>query len=137
MADVIKKISYFSMDVADKPGEGARILQLLSNAGVNLLAFTGFPRGRRSQIDLVPENTARFRKALARTKLKVRPKKTGFLVHGVDRRGAVAEITRKLAEANINMTAMDAISAGKGRYGAILWVKTRDFNKAAKALKAV
>jgi hypothetical protein len=32
---------------------------------------------------------------------------------------------------------MDAISAGKGRYGAILWVKSRDVNKAAKALKAV
>ena len=137
MADVIKRISYFSMDVADKPGEGARILQLLSNAGINLLAFTGFPRGRRAQIDLVPENTARFRKAMVRTKLKVRPKKTGFLVQGIDRRGAVAEITRKLAEAKINMTAMDAISAGKGRYGAILWVKSKDINKAAKALKAV
>ena len=137
MADVIKRISYFSMSVADKPGEGARILQLLSNAGINLLAFTGFPRGRRAQIDLVPENTARFRKAMVRTKLKVRPKKTGFLVQGIDRRGAVAEVTRKLAEAKINMTAMDAISAGKGRYGAILWVKPKDINKAAKALKAV
>jgi len=137
MADLIKRISYFSMDLANKPGEGARILRMLSNAGINLLAFTGFPQGRRAQIDLVPENTALFRRALARTKLKVRPKKTGFLVQGIDRPGAVAEITRKLAEAKINLTAMDAISAGKGRYGAILWVKPRDVNKAAKALKAV
>ena len=137
MADLIKRISYFSMDVANKPGEGARILRMLSNAGINLLAFTGFPQGRRAQIDLVPENTTLFRRALARTKLKVRPKKTGFLVQGIDRPGAVAEITRKLAEAKINLTAMDAISAGKGRYGAILWVKPRDVNKAAKALKAV
>ncbi len=137
MADLIKRISYFSMDVANKPGEGARILRMLSNAGINLLAFTGFPQGRRAQIDLVPENTALFRRALARTKLKVRPKKTGFLVQGIDRPGAVAEITRKLAEAKINLTAMDAISAGKGRYGTILWVKPRDVNKAAKALKAV
>ena len=137
MADSIKRISYFSMDVANKPGEGSRILRMLSNAGINLLAFTGFPQGRRAQIDLVPENTTLFRRALARTKLKVRPKKTGFLVQGIDRPGAVAEITRKLAEAKINLTAMDAISAGKGRYGAILWVKPRDVNKAAKALKAV
>jgi hypothetical protein len=137
MADLIKRISYFSMDVANKPGEGARILRMLSNAGINLLAFTGFPQGRRAQIDLVPENTALFRRALARTKLKVRPKKTGFLVQGIDRPGAVAEITRKLAEAKINLTAMDAISAGKGRYGAILWVKPKDVNRAAKALKAV
>ncbi len=137
MADTIKKIYYFSMDVTDKPGEGARILKALSKAGVNLLAFTGFPRGRRAQIDLVPENAALFRKALIRAKLKARPKKAGFLVQGKDRPGAVAEVTQKLADANINLTAMDAVSAGKGRYGAILWVKPKDVNKAAKALKAV
>jgi len=137
MADTIKKIGYFSMDVADKPGEGARILQVLSKAGVNLLAFSGFPRRRRAQLDLVPEDATLFRKALTRTKLKVRPKKTGFLVQGEDRPGAVAEVVQKLADANINMTAMDAVSAGAGRYGAILWVKPSDVNKAAKALKAV
>jgi len=137
MTDIIKKIYYFSMDVADKPGEGARILKALSKAGVNLLAFTGFPRGRRAQIDLVPENAALFRKALSRAKLKARPKKTGFLVQGKDRPGAVAEVAQKLADANINLTAMDAVSAGKGRYGAILWVKSKDINKAVKVLKAV
>ncbi len=36
--------------------------------------------------------------------------------------GAVAELHRKLAEAKINVTAIDAVCAGAGRYGAILWV---------------
>ena len=137
MADSIKKIGYFTMDVPDKPGEGARILQTLSEAGVNLLAFSGFPRGRRAQLDFVPEDAKLFRKALTRAKLKVRPKKTGFLVQGEDRPGAVAEVMQKLADANINVTAIDAVSAGAGRYGAILWVKPSEVNKAAKALKAV
>ena len=137
MADSIRKIGYFAMDVADKPGEAVRVLQALSEAGVNLLAFSGFPRGRRAQLDFVPEDVALFRKALTRAKLKVRPKKTGFLVQGKDRRGAVAEVLQKLAQAAINVTAVDAVSAGGGRYGAILWVKSKDVNKAAKALKAV
>jgi hypothetical protein len=137
MADSIRKIGYFAMDVADKPGEAVRVLQALSEAGVNLLAFSGFPRGRRAQLDFVPEDVALFRKALTRAKLKVRPKKTGFLVQGKDRRGAVAEVLQKLAKAAINVTAVDAVSAGGGRYGAILWVKPKDVNKAAKALKAV
>jgi hypothetical protein len=137
MADSIRKIGYFAMDVADKPGEAVRVLQALSEAGVNLLAFSGFPRGRRAQLDFVPEDVALFRKALTRAKLKVRPKKTGFLVQGKDRRGAVAEVLQKLAQAAINVTAVDAVSAGGGRYGAILWVKPKDVNKAAKALKAV
>jgi len=38
----------------------------------------------------------------------------------------------RLAEARINVTAMQAISAGSGRYGAIFWVKPRDVKKAAK-----
>ena len=135
MADSIRKIGYFAMDVADKPGEAVRVLQALSEAGVNLLAFSGFPRGRRAQLDFVPEDVALFRKALTRAKLKVRPKKTGFLVQGKDRRGAVAEVLQKLAQAAINVTAVDAVSAGGGRYGAILWVKAKDVNKAAKALK--
>ena len=137
MVDSIKKIGYFAMDVADKPGEAVRVLQALSEAGLNLLAFSGFPRGRRAQLDFVPEDVALFRKALTRAKLKVRPKKTGFLVQGKDRRGAVAEVLQKLAQAAINVTAVDAVSAGGGRYGAILWVKPKDVNKAAKALKAV
>jgi hypothetical protein len=137
MADMIKKIVYFAMDVADKPGEAARVLELLSQAGVNLLAFSGFPRGRRAQLDFVPEDAVLFRKALTRAKLKVRPKKTGFLVQGNDRRGAVAEVLQKLAEANINVTAVEAVSAGGGRYGAVLWMKPKDVKKAAKALQAV
>jgi len=137
MADTIKKVGYFAMDVPNKPREAARILQALSQAGVDLLAFSGFPRGRRSQLDFVPVDAALFRKAATRAKLKVRPKKTGFLVQGKDRKGAVADVLQKLADAKINVTAVDGVSAGGGRYGAILWVDPSNVNKAAKALKAV
>jgi len=137
MADIVRKVSYFAMDVADKPGEAAKVLSALSQAGVNLLAFSGFPRGRRGQLDFVPEEPTAFRKATTRAKLKTAPKKTGFLVQGEDRPGAVAEVLQKLADANINVTAVDAVSAGGGRYGAILWVKPPDIRKAAKALGAV
>jgi len=137
MADTIRKVWYFSTEVADKPGEGARILQDLKKAGVNLLAFSGFPRRRRVQLDFVLEETQLFRKALSRAKLKIKPKKSGFLVQGNDRTGAVAEVVQKLSDANINITAMAAVSAGRGRYGAILWVKPSHVNKAAKVLKAL
>lgn len=137
MADVIRKVSYFAMDVADKPGEAARVLTALSRAGVNLLAFSGFPRGRRAQLDFIPEDAELFRKALSTSKLKVQSKKTGFLVQGDDRPGAVAEVLQKLADAAINVTAVDGVSAGAGRWGAILWVKPQSVNKAAKVLHAV
>jgi hypothetical protein len=137
MTDVVKKTAYFVLEVADKPGEAARILRILSEAGVNLLAFSGFPRGRRAQLDFIPEDVKAFRKAMTRAKIKLQPKKLGFVVHGEDRPGAVAEVMQRLADAKLNVTAVDAVSAGAGRYGAILWVKPKDLPRASRVLKAL
>jgi len=134
MADIIRKVAYFAMDVPNKPGEGARVLGTLAEAGVNLLAFSGFPSGRKSQFDFIPEDVAVFKKAVKAVKIETRPQKFGFLAQGVDRKGAVADLLKKLAAKNINVTAIDAVSAGAGRYAAILWVNPKDVNKAAKAL---
>jgi hypothetical protein len=49
----------------------------------------------------------------------------------------VAELLKPLTEKKMNVTSVQAISAGEGRYAAILWVETKDVNKAAKALGPV
>ncbi|MGE5190543.1 MAG: ACT domain-containing protein [Gemmatimonadota bacterium] len=135
MADEIRKIDYFKAQVADKAGEGARVLAILADAGVNLLAFTGFPRGRKAQVDFVPEDAAAFKAAARKARLSV-TKKTAFLVQGDDRPGVVAGVASKLAAAGVNITAMDAVAAGAGRFGAILWVRPADVRRAARALGA-
>jgi hypothetical protein len=134
MAETIRKIDYFYVEAPNKPGEGARVLAALRDAGVNLIAFSGFPQGRRAQMDFIPEDSAAFRVAAKRAGLKLSPKKTGFLAQGEDQPGAVAEIMGKLAKAGVNVTAIDAIASGKGRYGTIFWVKPLDVRKAATAL---
>jgi len=136
MADIIRKVAYFSMDVPNRQGEGARLLKALADAGVNLLAFSGFPSGRKAQLDFIPEDVAVFKKAVKVAKIKTRPQKFGVLIQGNDRKGAVAQLLKTLADKKINVTAIDAMSAGAGRYAAILWVKPKDVNKAAKALGA-
>ena len=134
--ETIRRVDYFAMDVANKPGEGARLLGALRDAGVNLLAFTGFPNGRRAQIDFIPDDSAAFKAAARRAGLTLKPKKVGFLIQGQDRPGAVADLMSRLAGAKINVTAIDAVCAGEGRYGALLWVKSPDVGRAAKALGA-
>lgn len=131
-----QKVSYFAMQIPNRAGEAGRILTGLAKAGVNLLAFTGFPNGRRSQVDFMPANPATFLAVARGMKLKPRGKKTGFLIHGKDRRGAIAGVMARLARSGINVTAVDAVSAGSGRFGAILWVKQKDVNRAARALGA-
>lgn len=135
MADSIRKVDYFKAQVQDKAGEGARILSTLRGEGINLLFFTGFPRGRKAQLDFIPENGPAFRKAAKKAGLAV-TKKTAFLVQGQDRPGVIAGIVSKLADAGVNITALDAVAAGGGRYGAILWVKPAEVRKAAKVLGA-
>lgn len=136
MATTIRKVDYFVTNVSNRPGQAAHTLEALARAGVNLLAFTGFPDGRGAQLDFVPEKTAPFLAAARRAKITVSPRKQGFLLQGGDAAGAVARVMQKLAAAKINVTAVDAVAAGKGRYGAILWVKSKDIGKAAKALGA-
>src|SRR2546430_13028320 len=70
-------------------------------------------------------------------KIKLSKPKTAFLFDGDDRVGALADTMAKLGAAKINVTAVSAVCAGMGRYGAILWVKPRDVNKAAAALGAM
>lgn len=41
MAEQIQHVEYFYTEVPDKPGEGAKVLGRLKEAGINLLAFVG------------------------------------------------------------------------------------------------
>ena len=136
MADTVRLVEYFYIKTPQKPGIGASVLNELRQAGVNLLGFSGFPSGRGAQIDFVPEDAAAFRAAAKNAKWKVSGPKKAFLIAGDDRTGAVADILQKLADAKINVTAVDAACAGAGRYGAILWVAPRDVTRAARALGA-
>jgi hypothetical protein len=136
MADTFRLVEYFYITSANKPGEGARALHTLKEAGVNLLAFSGFPQGRRAQLDVVPADPAAFKRAAKQAKWKVVGPKRGFLVQGNDRVGAVAELLERLAAAKINVTAIDAVSVEDGRYGAIFWVAPKDVKKTAALVGA-
>jgi hypothetical protein len=136
MAETIRVIDYFYTEVPDKAGEAAQILGQLRDAGVYLLAFCGFPKGRRAQLDFVAPDAAGFKAAARKAKLKLVGPKKAFLIYGDDRTGIGAELLGKLAEAKINITATQAIVAGADRFGMILWVKARDVKKAAKLLGA-
>jgi len=133
MPDTLRLVEYFYVTVPNKAGEGARALSTLKEAGVNLLAFSGFPSGRRAQLDFIPADSAAFKQVAKQARWKVVGPKRGFLVQGDDRVGAIAELLDRLDSAKIGVTAMDAVSVD-GRYGAIFWVAPADLKKAAKLL---
>lgn len=137
MAHRVRKVSYCYINVPSRAGQGAKVLAALRRAGVNLLAFTGFP-GKKgtAQLDLVTGNIAGVRRVAAKHGWRVSKTKKGFLAQGDDQVGAAHVHIQKLADRKINVVAADAVAAGKGRYGMILWVKPKDYARAAKALGA-
>jgi hypothetical protein len=108
MADNVRIVDYYYIQVPQKTGEGAKALRALKEAGVNLLAFSGFPSGRRAQLDFIPADAAAFKSVAKTNKWKLVGPKRGFLIQGDDRVGAVADLVGKLADAKINITAIDA-----------------------------
>jgi hypothetical protein len=137
MPDQVQKVNYCYATVSTRPGQGAKVLAALAKAGVNLDAFSGFPRGKgRAQLDFVTGRMPVLRRAAAKNGWKLSPVKKAFLITGVNKAGAVHRHVQKLADAGVSITAADAVCAGMGRYGMILWVKPRDYARAAKALRA-
>ena len=133
----VRKVNYCYLMVSSRAGQAANILGALKKGGVNLLAFSGFPgKGGKSQVDLVTDELSKVRRVAAKQGWKLSKTKQGFLAQGDDEPGAVLRVVQRLADAKINMVAADAVSAGRGRYGMILWVKRGDVGRAAKALNA-
>jgi prephenate dehydratase len=133
----VRKVSYCYVTVPNRPGQGAQVLAALKAAKVNLLAYSGFPvRAGKAQLDFVAEDLGSIQRVTRKYGWRLSPRKKGFLVQGKDRPGEVHRHIRKLADAKINVTAAEAVVAGRGRYGMLVWVKDRDYGRAARALKA-
>lgn len=136
MADRVKKVNYCYVKVPNRAGQGAKILGELKDAGVGLLVYSGFPIKGGAQLDMVPEDMAALKRVARKNGWKLSKVKKGFLIQGRDKLGSVQRHIDKLAEKKINIVAADAVAAGMKRYGMILWVRPKDYAKAARVLKA-
>lgn len=132
----VRKASYYSMKVPQRPGAGAQLLGELKKSKVSLLAFTGFPASGGAQVDFIPKDNAKFTRAARQAGMKLSARKTVFLASGADKVGALTSILNRLAKARINLVSLQAVTAGSGRFGAMFWVKAKDVARASRALKA-
>ena len=131
----IERIEYYYTVVPNKVGAGAKVFNQLKTKGVNLLAFNGFPLdAERSQLDLVPSSGDALVAAAKKAGIELVGPKVAFFISEWEHLGAVADILGRLEQAGVNVTAMQAIDTGDWRFGAIIWVKQPDIDKAARAL---
>ena len=137
MISSVKDVEYFSIVVADKPGEARKLLEFLSEKSVNLLALTAFPLGEgQSRIDFFPEDSAALREAAADADVALDGPKNAFLIQGTDRIGALYDLHLKLSNAGINVRACNGVVDGTGRFGYVVWVDPADQAETSKVLRS-
>lgn len=136
MAFSIRRIEYFHCAVQDQPGEAYKLLSVLRDLGVNLLAFTAVPCGQtRTLLTLFPEESARLASAVARSGITLDGPHKALIVQGDDELGALAEIHGKLYEAGVNVASSNAVADVCGSYAYIIYVRPEEYEKAAAALQ--
>lgn len=139
MPDQARQVEYFNISVPDKPGEAASILEVLSQAGVALIGFCGFQCGtRESQLDFIAEDSAALQRAARDHGFELKGGRKAFVIQGTDWPGVMATVLTTLAEKEINVTSIQAVtSVGGGAYGALLRVIEPDVRRTATVLAAL
>jgi len=131
----VKKVTYFSVDVEDKPGVLADYCAALRDHQVNLKGLWGFGVGMgRAKIFSVPQNPKQFQKAARAAGYEVK-EGTAFYLTGADRVGALCKTLDLAKSAGVNIHALDAIAVG-GKFGAYIWGEEDNTEALAKALGA-
>ncbi len=135
MALNVHPIEYFRTTVKDQPGEGFAVLSALAAEGVNLVAFTAVPHGQtETQLTLFPASAGALVTCAARAGIPLDGPHRAILVEGDDELGAVAEIHRILARADLNVVASTGLADGRGAFGYVIHLREADISTAAEVL---
>lgn len=135
MTAKIRRVECYEATVRDVPGEGYRVLSMLEDEGVNLLAFNAVPMGGdETRLTLFAETGDRLEHLAASAGMDLGRPQRAFLVQGDDHLGALAEIHKRVLDAEVNVFASWGVTDGKGRYGYVMWVRPERYEEAARAL---
>ena len=136
----IKRIDVWAAGVKDRPGALAKKLEALAKAGARLEFLIARRRPEKPGQGVVFAAPLRTGKQTAAAK-KAGFKKTASLfalrLAAADKAGLGAAITKKIAEAGINIRGLSAVAVGKRAVFYFAFDSAADVNKAARNLKQI
>ena len=136
MAFTIRKVEYYYANLRDELGATYRVLSLLAERGVNLLAFTAVPSGPSlAQFTLFPEDPGKLVAESRSAGLALDGPYHAVLVQGDDELGALANVHERLARAHVDIFASSGVTDGRGAFGYVVYVREDQFEQAASALE--
>jgi hypothetical protein len=91
------------IDVENTPGALANVAAAISDAGVNIAAATCVGPADRAEIHILVKHAEAARHSLALSQLAVSREREVVVVEVEDRPGVLADLTRKIARAGVNI----------------------------------
>ena len=91
------------IDVENTPGALADVAAAISDAGVNMAAATCVAGGERAEVHILVKHAEAARHALSISHLAVTREREVVVVDVVNRPGVLADLTRKIAKAGVDL----------------------------------
>jgi len=107
-----------TIDIENKPGALADVAAAISDAGVNIAAATCIGLGERAELHILVPHAEAAKHLLAISHVAVTREREVVVVDVEDRPGVLADLTRKIARAGINLDLVYVATRNRVVFGA-------------------
>jgi hypothetical protein len=119
------------IEIENSPGSLAGVAAAISDAGVNIAAATCIGSGERAELHILVPHAEAAKHSLAISQLAVTREREVVVVDVEDRPGVLADLTRKIALAGVNLDLVYVATRNRVVFGA------RDLAALRAAVEAV
>jgi hypothetical protein len=106
------------IDIENAPGALARVATAISDAGVNIAAATCVGPGERAEVHILVPHAEAARHVLAISHVAVTREREVVVVDVEDRPGVLADLTRMIANAGVNLDLVYVATRNRVVFGA-------------------
>ena len=106
------------IDIENSPGALAEVAAAISDAGVNIAAATCIGEGGRAELHILVPHAGAARHLLAISHVGVTREREVVVVDVEDRPGVLADLTRKIARAGVNLDLVYVATRNRVVFGA-------------------
>jgi hypothetical protein len=107
-----------TIDVENSPGALADVAAAISDAGVNIAAATCLGSGERAELHILVPHAEAAKHSLAISHLAITREREVVVVNAEDRPGVLADLTRRIASAGINLDLVYVATQNRVVFGA-------------------
>jgi hypothetical protein len=107
-----------AIDIENTPGALAEVAAAISDAGVNLAAATCVGPGERAELHILVPRAEPAKHALAISHVAVTREREVVVVDVEDRPGVLADLTRKIAKAGVDLDLVYVATRNRVVFGA-------------------